>query len=64
MSQVQRFEFSEAEAHAVIDRLIALIRGEWEGVLRANGATVVDCALVVPAFVNEGFEYPFPDHYV
>ncbi len=64
VSQAKRFDLTAVEAHAVIEMLVAIVRAEWEGVLRANGATVADCAVVSTAFVDEGFEYPVPEHCV
>jgi len=58
LSAADRFDLSRETANALIDQMVQVVRSEWEGEVRRHGGTVADCAIVAPAFVHEGFEYP------
>lgn len=57
VSNAPRFGLSVEQAHAIVDRMIDVVRSEWEGAVRRKGGTAADIAVVAPAFVDEGFEY-------
>ncbi|MHB0949660.1 MAG: hypothetical protein ACYC4J_11445 [Gemmatimonadaceae bacterium] len=57
LSAASRFDLSDEDANAIIDRMVDVVRGEWEGEVRRDGGTDADCAAIAPAFVHEGFEY-------
>ena len=62
LSAATRFGLSAEDANAVIDRMVNVVRAEWEGEVRRQGGTDADCAAVAPAFVHEGFEYEEVEH--
>jgi serine/threonine-protein kinase HipA len=57
LSAAARFDLSTDEASAIIDRMVSVVRSEWEGEVRRQGGTNAECAAIAPAFVHEGFEY-------
>jgi serine/threonine-protein kinase HipA len=50
LSQAERFGLAQAEARAVFDRVVDVVRG-WRDVYRASGITERDCDIMAPAFV-------------
>ncbi len=57
ISAADRFDFTVAEASAVIDQMVTVVRANWEGEVRRQGGTNADCGAISPAFLHEGFEY-------
>jgi serine/threonine-protein kinase HipA len=52
-----RFLLSKEEAHGIVDRIVAIVRNEWDSSLRRAGASAKDCQAIAQAFIYEGFFY-------
>ncbi|MGH7719292.1 MAG: type II toxin-antitoxin system HipA family toxin, partial [Gemmatimonadaceae bacterium] len=57
VSHAPRFGLSVEAAQEVVDRMVHIVRAEWEREVRRHGASEADCAMVAPAILDEGFEY-------
>ncbi len=53
-----RFGLERSRAEAIIDEMKQTIAQHWRAETRRLGGTEGDCALIEPAFVYPGFEYP------
>lgn len=50
-----RFLLSEDDAAAIVDRVVATVRSEWDPCLRRAGVSEKDCAAIASAYIYEGF---------
>lgn len=57
LSQSERFSLTHAEADAMVSDMVATIRSSWYADMRQHETTEADCAIIAPAFLDEGFEY-------
>jgi len=53
-----RFRLESDRATAIIDEMKVTIAQHWRAEVRRLGGTEGDCAVIEPAFVYAGFEYP------
>lgn len=53
-----RFGIEPDQAGAIIDEIKQTVAAQWRGEVRRHGGTAGDCAVIEPAFVYRGFEYP------
>lgn len=58
LSQCARFLLARSEAEAIITGMEAAVRGSWYDVMRAEGVSERECALLEGAFVYPGFRQP------
>lgn len=58
LSECERFQLEEHQAAALISRMKQTIESRWHAVMRSQGVTEKDCALLARAFVYPGFELP------
>lgn len=58
VSAAPRFGLTPEDAGPVIDRIADVIGRHWRTEVFAHGGTSMDCALIEPAFLHAGFEYP------
>ena len=58
-TEAARFALTPEAADVIMDDMVTAVRALWEGEIRREGASVADCAQIAPAFMDEGFEYPY-----
>ena len=58
LSECARFRLAITEASSLIDRIKATVSTRWHTVMRANGVSVGECALLARSFNHPGFELP------
>jgi serine/threonine-protein kinase HipA len=58
VSDAPRFSLTPAEANAVIETMVEMVRAGWERAVQDQGGTAGDREAIAPAFVDEGFDYP------
>jgi serine/threonine-protein kinase HipA len=52
-----RFLLSEADARAILERIVKAVRHEWRPVLRRAGVSEADCERIKSAFLYDGFSH-------
>jgi serine/threonine-protein kinase HipA len=58
VSAAPRFGLTHEDAGRVIDQVADVIGRYWRAEVFAHGGTEADCALIEPAFLHTGFDYP------
>lgn len=56
LSAHAQFKLALEEARGIIDQVQATVRGRWWSVMKEQGVSEADCALLAPAFDYPGFE--------
>ncbi|NTF18092.1 HipA domain-containing protein [Agrobacterium rubi] len=57
ISAAKRFRISAVDAASIVDTMTEQVRKTWYGTARASGVSELDCEMIAPAFVYEGFGY-------
>lgn len=55
-----RFMLGLQEATILFDHITQIVQTRWQSAMRSVGVSDVDCAIIAPAFVNEGLWFESP----